>query len=198
MKSLPTQQRARLKRAALIDAAVNEFSSVGFELATAKSIAASAGVATGTFYQYFDNKNEILRIIAIDRYQQLQQHFEWFDSAKNRISGQYIEATIRRILQSVYDFHALNPELHQVLEQRKTSDESLAQIMHEGEFVLRSRALLFVQSFNMNFPEIVANNLFAMGEGIVHHHVFEHTGLDQNDVLDVGAKMLASYFLTLK
>ena len=60
MKTLPTQERALRKRSALIAAAIEEFSNAGFEMATAKSIAALAGVATGTFYQYFENKKDLV------------------------------------------------------------------------------------------------------------------------------------------
>jgi len=197
MKALPTQKRAKLKRAALIDAAVTEFSSVGFEVATAKSIATVAGVATGTFYQYFENKNEILRVIAIERYEQLKDHIQWFEVQTARVSELDLTALFLRILQSIYDFHAMNPELHQVLEQRKISDPELQKIMNNGQGELFKRILSFVQSFNLPNSEVIANNLFAMGEGIVHRQVFDKPDLESSEVLDVGAEMLASYFLNV-
>ena len=73
MKNLPTQERAIKKRIALLKAAQLDFSEVGFEIATAKSIAARANVATGTFYQYFENKNDILRVLAENRYSELHE-----------------------------------------------------------------------------------------------------------------------------
>jgi len=173
MRALPTQARAKLKRTALVDAAVLSFSTLGFDVSTAKSIAAQAGVATGTFYQYFDNKNEILRVIATERYGQLQAHLEWFD---------------------VTDKDLMEGDLN-VLEQRKTQDEQLMVIMNEGQEDLFSRLLLLVKSFDIDQPEVVTSNLFAMGEGVVHRQVFEKTNLNTNDVLTMGAKMLASYFI---
>lgn len=44
----------------MIDAAGTSFVEQGYE----KTIAAIAGVATGTFYQYFENKDDMLRVIA--------------------------------------------------------------------------------------------------------------------------------------
>ena len=198
MKAIPRQERARKKRTALIDAAIREFSRVGFDASTAKSIALVAGVATGTFYQYFENKNEILRIIATERYAQLQDHIQWFELQGAEIPDQQLNALFERILQSVYDFHATNPQLHQVLEQRKTADPELLRIMKHGQGALFSRILLFVQSFNVLNAEVVANNVFAMGEGIVHHQVFARPDLNSSDVIRVGAKMLASYFRSLR
>ena len=195
MRALPTQARAKLKRTALVDAAVLSFSTLGFEVSTAKSIAAQAGVATGTFYQYFDNKNEILRVIATERYGQLQAHLEWFDVTDRDLMEGDLNQVFLRFFQSIYDFHEKNSELHQVLEQRKTQDEQLMVIMNEGQEDLFSRLLLFVKSFDIEQPEVVTSNLFAMGEGVVHRQVFEKTNLNTNDVLIMGAKMLASYFI---
>lgn len=201
MKAIPKQARAKQKRKALIKAAIDEFSAFGFEVATAKSIAATAGVATGTFYQYFENKNDILQIIAQERYSTLQEHIQWFEVASIEPtqvrSASNLESVFRRVLQSIYEFHKDSPELHQVLEQRKTMDETLMQIMEEGEQVLFAQISTFVRSFNVENAEIITNNLFAMGEGIVHRHVFERPDLNSEEVLSIGAKMLVSYFKAL-
>ncbi len=211
MKALPTQKRALLKRSALIDAAVFEFSKQGFERATAKSIALKAGVATGTFYHYFENKNEILRVIAEKRNDELRKLLGWralqpLDGAlKDRASSysfesisknpQKIEALFKQNLSLTYEFHSSNPELHQVLEHRRTLDEKLELVMDEGDKVLLERTLVLVKSFNLEEPEVVAQNLFAMGEGIVHRHVFYDSELDAELVISVGAKMLAEFFI---
>jgi len=201
-KALPKQARARQKRSALIEAAIRDFSELGFEIATAKSIAATAGVATGTFYQYFDNKNEILRVIAQERYDELQTHIQWFEvqdiDQRDSIQEPDLERVFRRILQSVYDFHKSSLKLHQVLEQRKSLDAELLQIVDEGQGLLFSPILKFVQSFNVEYAEVIANNLFAMGEGIVHRHVFDRPELDSKQVIETGAKMLVSYFTQLR
>jgi len=195
--ALPRQERARLKRVALLRAAESEFANVGFEATTAKSIAALAGVATGTFYQYFDNKNQILRVIAADRYSQLHEHINWFEKLgyKKILSQSDIVDVFRRMFRIIYDFHAMNPELHQVLEQRKTIDDELMAIMAQGERVLYAPILSFVQRFDIDNAETFAVNIFAMGEGVVHHQIFNNKNLNTEDVLESGAQMMASYFL---
>ena len=201
MKALPKQARARQKRMALIEAAIQEFSMSGFEVATAKTIAAKAGVATGTFYQYFENKNDILRVIAHERYSALQTHIEWFEvktaDLKTGDESMILDTVFRRVLQSIYEFHISNPQLHQILEHRKTQDQQLAKIMYEGEQVLFAHIFKFVQSFNVSHADVIANNLFAMGEGIVHRLVFESDNADAEKVLDIGAQMLVSYFKSM-
>jgi len=200
MKTLPTQKRAVKKREALIVAAVSEFSSAGFDVATAKSIAGVAGVATGTFYQYFENKNDILRVIATRRYERLRAEipavsFETLASqgdAQNDLIE--IHTLFEKTLRLVFAFHAQEPALHQVLEQRRALDPELRSIMNKGEAKLGERVLNFVTAQQIENPEIVASNLFSMAEGIVHRLVFNETKHDSDLALSIGAKMLASYF----
>ncbi|MEM7357984.1 MAG: TetR/AcrR family transcriptional regulator [Pseudomonadota bacterium] len=202
MKSLPTQDRALRKRSALLTAAKAEFSDSGFETATAKSIAARAGVATGTFYQYFENKNDILCVLAADRFSQLHDNIDIFKPGAidpaDATSADAVMSLFSEVLLFVYNFHEQDPELHQVLEQRRSVDPELSAILAEGEAVLQERVLRFVQSFNLPQAELVAQNLFAMAEGLVHRHVFAHspsaTSFDKHQVVSVGAAMLAAYF----
>lgn len=213
MKELPTQERALKKRSALIDAAMHEFEHVGFEVATAKSIAAKAGVATGTFYQYFENKNDILRVIAHDRFVTLHERIQILElqevklrlsdqqpepsdnSELDTLSGSALQQQFFSTLEFLYQFHAADPELHKVLEQRRDIDPKLKAILDSGEAVLQKRVLLFVQSFNVSHPELVAENLFAMAEGLVHRLAFQKVTNSQ-EALKIGAQMLASYFVS--
>ncbi len=56
----PQQARSRRTRQKLIDAAVDCFERHGFEETTTAMIAAEAGVAVGTVYNYFSDKREII------------------------------------------------------------------------------------------------------------------------------------------
>ncbi len=191
-KSLPTQTRALLKRNALIDAAATDFQEVGYEATTAKTISLRAGVATGTFYQYFHNKDDILRTIATQRFEFLLSSVE---SPSATLDAKTVTETFRRIITLIYDVHEQDARLHQVLEQRRHADPHLEAILEEGESVLAKRVLHFVQSFNLANADAIAFNLFAMAEGLVHKHVFSNRASATRDsVIELGADMLASYF----
>ena len=56
----PQQARSRRTREKLIEAAVDCFERLGFEETTTAMIAAEAGVAVGTVYNYFTDKREII------------------------------------------------------------------------------------------------------------------------------------------
>ena len=193
-KPIPTQARALAKRQALLEAAAADFQTLGYDNTTAKTIAERAEVATGTFYQYFHNKDDILRTIAQQRFDYL---FTQVEGPVEKVSAADAVTLFRRVLSLIYDFHARDAELHQVLEQRRHCDLQLATLLSEGEAVLEQRVLQFVQTFEVDQPDTVAFNLFAMAEGIVHRHVFAHSttsGIEREDVIELGAQMLASYF----
>ena len=61
---MSTAKRERT-RAQLIDAATKVFAARGFEAASIQEIAAVAGVANGTFYNYFPTKERVLEAAAV-------------------------------------------------------------------------------------------------------------------------------------
>jgi len=107
--------------------------------------------------------------------------------------------SLERSLNFVYRFHVKAPFLHQVLEQRKMVDPELSAMMKIGDDVVRQTLFQFVRGLglsnhNQEEMKIVANNLYSMGEGIVHRAVFDNEGCSSKKVLESGAKMLAAYF----
>ncbi|HLO02677.1 MAG TPA: TetR/AcrR family transcriptional regulator [Symbiobacteriaceae bacterium] len=68
---VPQQDRALVKREALLASARLLFAELGYERTTAKEIAKHAGVAVGTFYRYFTDKRQILVTLLQDRIEEL-------------------------------------------------------------------------------------------------------------------------------
>lgn len=194
MKELPTQKRALEKRSALIKAAGTSFSEHGYEQTTAKTIAAIAGVATGTFYQYFDNKDDMLRVVAQKQRDDVYQSIPELTLHETKDSNVSAEIMFREVLEMIYDYHEVEASLHQVLEQRRMIDPDLDAILQNGEQVIEGKVRLYVQTFNKDNPEAASYNLFAMAEGLVHKHVFGHPSSSKKEALDLGARMLACYF----
>jgi len=199
MKNTPVQARAKQKRAALISAAQQCFAEHGYDSSTAKTIAACAGVATGTFYQYFDNKDDMLRVIALERLDAFYEEVPTTDDGVNIAEqsdelGSNTRQVFYNVLELSYDFHAQAPELHCVLEQRRGLDTELEAILSRSEARLQERILLFVKSFNTDAPDIIALNLFAMADGLVHRHTLQASPYTKHEVLSSGSKILASYF----
>lgn len=197
MKSAPQQARAIRKRNALLKAAFEEFSEQGFEATTAKSIAQRAQVATGTFYQHFHNKDDVLVAIARHRFEQLQNNLDIpdvaLDSAVKRRDE--IHQVFRDALIFIYDFHSQESGFHEVLEHRRRVDPALAEVVDSGESVLLDRTRQFVARYVRDEVETTAFCLFAMAEGLVHRHVFQgHDGVGREQVIERGVLLLAAYF----
>jgi AcrR family transcriptional regulator len=197
MKPAPKQERAIRKRNALLAAAFDEFSSQGFEATTAKSVADRAGVATGTFYQYFHNKNDVLLEVTRLRFAQLQEHLQVPELRLGVMStsGVSIRDVFRQALGFLYDFHQQESGLHEVLEYRRRVDPALAELMDNGEAVLMERVRAFVARYVRDDVETTAFCVFSMAEGMVHRHVFQgHQDVQRNDLIERGTQILAAYF----
>ena len=68
---LPRTPRGVATREALLGALASEIAGAGFDRATSTSVAAQAGVATGTFYGYFDDKHAALAALFAQRLDEL-------------------------------------------------------------------------------------------------------------------------------
>ena len=71
MRRQPKQARSQERVKQILDVAEQLFVEVGYESATTRAIAARAGVSVGSLYQFFPDKEAILKALAI-RYMQTQ------------------------------------------------------------------------------------------------------------------------------
>ena len=109
----PVQERAHKTRAALLLAAEREFSERGYAQTTAKSIALRAGVATGSFYQYFADKDALLRELARARCEDLARRVAAIEVPDAAHGGPALERAarpaLRRIVAEVLEYHRRDP-----------------------------------------------------------------------------------------
>ena len=63
---VPRTERGRRTLRKLLDAAASEFGEKGFHEASVSGITSRAGTALGSFYTYFDSKDEIFRALVTD------------------------------------------------------------------------------------------------------------------------------------
>ena len=78
-----------IRRESILKAAIEVFSQKGFKSASISEIAQKAGVADGTIYQYFKNKEDLFFSIPIEKTNefrsQLELHLEGISGAFNKI-----------------------------------------------------------------------------------------------------------------
>ncbi|MCP9275483.1 TetR/AcrR family transcriptional regulator [Mycolicibacterium arenosum] len=97
----------------LLEAATQMFSREGIATTTNR-IAERAGLSIGTLYQYFPDKNALLRAVAerhvADTSRRLNAEFH-----RLRIATPPFDETIRALLQVIVDDHRAHPRLHAVM-----------------------------------------------------------------------------------
>jgi AcrR family transcriptional regulator len=173
----PVQLRAQRTRAALLDAAEREFAERGYAQATARSIAERAGAATGSFYQYFADKDAALRELAQARFADLAARVDAL--AISPIAGgdaSSIEAraraSVHAIVAEVLAYHRCDRGLHAVLAERRLTDPELDAITDAAE-------RRFVEDVERRLAhwgcggdrKAQAFMIFGLIEGAIHSHV---------------------------
>jgi AcrR family transcriptional regulator len=192
----PVQARAHQTRAALLAAALREFSERGYAQTTAKSIAERAAVATGSFYQYFRDKDAVLHELARARSGELTDRVR----ALGRPAGdadsleQQARLAVRRIVAAVLDYHRKDVGLHAVLAERRHADSELAAIERAAElgFIEHTEASLQHWGYAGD-RKALAFVIFGLIEGSVHSHVLGLRVLSDRRFVDA----LADAVLTL-
>ena len=105
------QQIAALRRTQILDAAIKVFAQHGFHRSTIRDVAKAAGIADGTIYNYFENKNALLLGI-LDRLNESERREEDLAQA----SGQDVRGFFRQYFRQRFaTFTQGGMEIFQVL-----------------------------------------------------------------------------------
>lgn len=171
----PTQARATRTRQTLLEAAAAEFAERGYAGATARSIAVRAEAATGSFYQYFNDKDEALLEIYVLRLARVREQAQRLLDTVPALSTPSKERTrfaLNAIVQLVVDLHRENPKLHAVITEREHADARMRAQTHQAmnELVQGVAGMLKHLGYQ---GDVLARAflIFSLVEGSVHAHV---------------------------
>jgi AcrR family transcriptional regulator len=139
----PQQDRGRRRIDALLDAADALFGEVGYEAATTHAIARRADTSIGSLYQFFPDKEAILRALAA-RY--LTQIAAVHDAVLNEETARLPWTEMYdRIVDGLADFYAAHPGFRPLFYGSTTSaDLARAAAELHGECVRRADAMMAV------------------------------------------------------
>jgi AcrR family transcriptional regulator len=108
----PRTERGRKTVRKLLEAAAQEFGRRGYHEAAITGITARAGVALGTFYTYFESKEELFRALVRDMSHATRQHVaEAVAEAPDRLAAE------RLGLAAFIAFTRQHPELYRIIEE---------------------------------------------------------------------------------
>jgi AcrR family transcriptional regulator len=131
----PRTERGRKTVRKLIDAAAAEFGERGFHDAAITGITGRAGVALGSFYTYFNSKEEVFRALMREMSRATRAHVaEAVKDAPDRIAAE------RLGLEAFIAFTRTHPELYRIVEE--------AQFVAPD--VYREHYLTFVEAYRRN------------------------------------------------
>lgn len=148
----PTTERGRRTRAALVAAARTVFERDGYADSRLVDIAAEAGCSVGTFYTWFDGKDEVFAAVL----QQAQA--DMLNPGTGRIAADDDPvAIIAASNRAYFEAYQRNARLNQLLSQVATLDERFRTLRQERTeaFVSRNtRAIVDLQERGLADPEL--------------------------------------------
>ena len=145
----PRTERGRKTLRRLLEAAAAEFGERGYHEAAITGITQRAGVALGTFYTYFESKEEVFRALVRDMSRATRAHVaEAVKDAPDRIAAE------RMGLESFIAFVRKHRELYRIIEE--------AQFVADD--VYREHYQTFVEGYRRNLAAASARGEIVAGE----------------------------------
>lgn len=106
LRRAPRQWRGQRRIEAILDAAEELFAEVGYDASTTNAIAARASTSIGSLYQFFPNKEAILRALVARFTEQMRAAFDTALAAVDWSRGIDLDESLDRILDPLLALHA--------------------------------------------------------------------------------------------
>jgi AcrR family transcriptional regulator len=133
----PRTARGRRTLRAILDAAAVEFGEKGFHEGSISGITRRAGVALGSFYTYFDSKDDVFRALVRDMSEQVREHVA--PAIKRAPPGQI--AAEQAALLAFIRFARTHKEIYRIIDEAEFVDPASFR-MHYATTAERIRARL--------------------------------------------------------
>ena len=188
----PKQDRAAQTRQRILDSAARVFAAYGYAAGTTNRIAEHAELSIGTLYQYFPNKDSILRAL-------MDAHVD--AGAKllgERLSDglpEHLDDVLRVFVRATIDNHSDNPRLHQVLfEEAPRAPAFLARLHALEESMVDATAQLLEQHPAVHATgRLSARLVVATIESLVHRLIASPEPVDPHQLEDEIVVLLTGY-----
>ena len=145
----PRTARGQKTLRRLIEAAANEFGERGYHEAAITGITQRAGVALGSFYTYFESKEEVFRALVRDMSQSVRQHVaSAVKDAPDRLAAERLGLT------AFITFVRSHQELYRIIEE--------AQFVAPDAY--REHYLTFADGYRRNLAAATARGEITAGE----------------------------------
>lgn len=184
--------RGRRTRDALLDAARTVFETVGFLDTRVEQIAQEANVSYGTFYRYFESKEDVFGELSTRLFEDMHRREQ---TATDLSPAAKLIAANR----SYYQAYRRNARMMAIVEQVATFNEEFRQLRHEHRRQLidrTARAIARWQSEGLIRPELdpqlAARAMSAMVDHTLYLWLIQGEDADENALLDTLDRMSVS------
>jgi AcrR family transcriptional regulator len=171
-RKLPQQERSRVTVEAILEATTHILMVEGYEKANTNRIAERAGISIGSLYQYFPNKESLMAAL-------MEQHSNEIaalvESQLQNLFHEPLPITIPALIKAVIAAHAINPRLHQVLNEEIPRSERLQKMQNAEERITELvRSYLARWSTSPQDLEMKVFILTRTVESLCHAATIEH------------------------
>lgn len=104
------EHRKRQTRQLILDAGCDTFAELGFEACTVRDIIRRTGLASGTFYNYFDTKDEVLREIIDDEIARISERMR-----ESRQRAKNLHAFVLTAYREIYRAVVTHPKVYRIM-----------------------------------------------------------------------------------
>lgn len=199
----PTQQRGIETKKKIIEAAEALFAEKGYHKTNAMEIAARAGVATGSFYGYFNNKKEVLIEMIRTFYAAATEKVtnSYHVQERDNVTDNYREGKelVRHMITALYEAHTINPSLHREFIAMVMLDREIEAISREeDQKVIAAMTSVFnayKEHIRVADTEAAAILLHRVSEEMIHHIRIMGTDIDGSRLLKELEDMVSRYIL---
>ncbi len=199
----PVQKRAMETKQKIIEAAEALFAEKGYHKTNALEIAARAGVATGSFYGYFNNKKEVLVEVIRNFYAHASEKVlnayrahVYDNNTDNYREG---KALVHFMIQALHAAHDINPALHRELIAMVLLDREIEEINREEERKVIASMTSLLDNYRDHVRvkdiEAAALLLYRVSEEIIHRIRFMGSEIDGARILAELEEMVCRYLL---
>lgn len=188
-------KKIRNKKEQVCRAAVEVIAKEGFHEATIDQIAAAAGVAVGTIYNYFQSKNDLLDFIFQKEYEKRRSFFQEIQK-----KDLHPLQKLKQILSLHFAEVQENPDVFRVLLQEKCRP-ALSRFagLTKFEGLPRFTAEIIAQGIAEGElkpcdPEIVSAAVFGIMEALLGSYLREVEAKGRSDILDNAPEEIVQIF----
>jgi AcrR family transcriptional regulator len=195
---IPSQKRGVETKAKLVEAAKVLFIEKGYYKTHGPEIAARAGLATGTFYSYFNDKKDVLFELLRQFYQQPIDRALSIADRNFLISGDG-RKIIHQVIQTLYTVHAEQQEFHMAIYPLMFMDENIMELTRQENQKVIDIVASYLRENNLvciTDVETAAELIFRASDEIIHRLLFWGAQSNSERLIAELEEMLFKYLFT--